>query len=263
MADNLPQSSQSGQVMAIPDSKVALDQHFARALSAKPPSPPCDCYIQPMEPFGESAQQIQRYHHSRNRVNALKRHIPVFPSDASLLLPKRPRFSFPQALPPCHQYVVPAPYYRAVPNMMIPLTPITPNSCMVGPMTPISPPSFHQRPIQGWYPTEHRPPHMRPPSKGGFVYPEFSQFLFHPEVDSFKDIPLLPGESNSDEEQDTVVLQPLTEQSGESWVNLAAGDTYENAPYVSPTTSRAASVMDDLRMTDQQLDDILELKGEI
>ena len=35
------------------------------------------------------------------------------------------------------------------------------------------------------------------PNKSRIIYPEFVNFLVHPEVDSFKDLPKLPGQSDS------------------------------------------------------------------
>ena len=35
------------------------------------------------------------------------------------------------------------------------------------------------------------------PNKARIIYPEFAKFLVHPEVDSFKDLPKLPGQSDS------------------------------------------------------------------
>lgn len=259
MADN------SAEVMAVSDPKVALDQHFARALSTKPSPPPCDCYIKPMEPFGEPAygnQQFQRYYHSRNRVNILKRRTPVFPADST---PLKQKFFFPHpcASPSSQQYVVPAsPFYHNVPNnvMVPPMTPMTPNSCMVAPGPP--PP----QPMQGWYPNtpeyHPQPPQALPHHRGGLVYPEFSQFLFHPEVDAFKDIPRVPGESVGDGEvnQSPVVMGPLTEQRGQTWANVPEREMFGNVSYVSPPSVQAAAVMDDLHLTDQELDGILELQ---
>ena len=103
------------------------------------------------------------------------------------------------------------------------------------------------------------------------MYPELSQFLFHPEVDAFKDIPRVPGDSISEDEipQDPAAMeQPLLEQCTETWSNNGAGrDVYGHVPHVPyevpPPSAQAAAVMEDLRLTDQELDGILELQEEI
>ena len=43
-------------------------------------------------------------------------------------------------------------------------------------------------------------------SRGMIIHPEFASFLVHPEVDSFRDIPKLPGQSDT-----TAPLHPITE----------------------------------------------------
>lgn len=357
MAENL---ARPGEVAITSDSQVALDQHFARALSSKPSSPQRDRYTKPMEPFagdpahgsqgqrdpahgnqgqrdpahgsqgqrerhakpmepfaGDPAHgtQVQRYYHARNRVNVLKRRTPVFYSDSMpSLLPKRQRFCFPNPRGPSpQQYAIPHPnYYPTIPNnvMVPPMTPLSPNmmapmgamgpmgpmippmspgnwpplnpnGCIVppqmGPMMPqvnpnscmMTPPPF-QPSGPGWYPNlpEHHPaPRMKNNNGGGYVYPEFSQFLFHPEVDSFKDIPRLPGETVGSEELVQDVFPHFNEQWGEPLPTTSTSDTtkdiFAHVSLMSPPSSQAAAVMDSLRMTDQELDGILELKGEI
>ncbi len=100
------------------------------------------------------------------------------------------------------------------------------------------------------------------------MHPEFSQTLFHPEVDAFKDIPRLPGESfaNEEEEEDPTALQPPgVEQCSEAWSSVTTYDHMTYTPdHMTYTPSPSGQAMiDDLRMTDQELDGILELKGEI
>lgn len=100
------------------------------------------------------------------------------------------------------------------------------------------------------------------------MYPEFSQFLFHPEVDAFKDIPRLLGETIGNEEVVPEQCPSFTEQWGEPWPATTSTQTNKevigHASYMtSPPSSQAAAVVDSLRLTDQELDGILELKGEI
>lgn len=278
--------------MTTSDSRVALDQHFARALSSRSSSsPPHDTgYPKSMEPFG-SGSQAQRYCGNRSRVNVLKRRTPTCPDLVPALLPKRQRFGFPQppTFPSSQQYAMTPPGYYTNSGMVPPMVPVSPNSCMMPAVSPngymvpltspvpphmtlnscmvpptMTPPPFLQHPGPGWYsnPPEHHPT-PRCGTGGGIVYPEFAQYLFHPEVDSFKDIPRLPGETFGNEEafpddRNPMLLPHFTEKWGEP-VNTQTS----KESFMSPPSSKAAAVVDRIRMTDEEMDGILELKGEI
>ena len=100
--------------------------------------------------------------------------------------------------------------------------------------------------------------------------------MFHPDVDSFKDIPRLPGDNYS--EADLIPL-PATDWCVEppTWPTpplegapAAEGARYPPPPHIEarvgsahPPPKNIQHVFDDLKMTEQELDNILVLKGEI
>ena len=79
-------------------------------------------------------------------------------------------------------------------------------------------------------------------------------------MDSFKDIPRLPGERA---ERDVSVLEWYDVEEW-TWVYIPElnADPARPSPNTSSPIARPSPI-DDLHLTDQELDGILELKGEI
>jgi hypothetical protein len=106
-----------------------------------------------------------------------------------------------------------------------------------------------------------------PHHRGGFVYPELSRFLFHPEVDPFKDIPRVPGETVDTKEIN--VFPPGKEDIPVPgmWGNGGTGrDIFAYVACMSPpsaASAHAAALLDTIRLTDEELDGILELQEEM
>ncbi len=62
---------------------------------------------------------------------------------------------------------------------------------------PSAQPPTHELPLSFGGPLSPATPPPLPPGRGRIVYPEFVNFLVHPEVDPYKDLPKLPGQTDS------------------------------------------------------------------
>lgn len=251
------------------NSIVAVDQHFARALSSKPASPvdsPSDT-IKAFRECGYVDFHPNSYRHkNRFHLAGYKRHYAWSQVDHHVPM-KRPRFAMP--LPP-----PPPPYMM---QAHFPTGPLY-GGCMIAqPPAPCMLPAY---PGPGWFPNfmDCHPP-MQPPAiqhpvhypvrkqKPPLIFPEFSNSIVQPEVESFSDVPRLPGEScscaNMDEHVTPIELFPEP-----IWMDTSSSPGVPQAPPPPPlpvavSSTQLQALMDDLRMTDQELDSILELSGEI
>ena len=80
-------------------------------------------------------------------------------------------------------------------------------------------------------------------SRGLIIHPEFVSFLVHPEVESFRDIPKLPGQSDT-----TVPLHPITEgwRSPPTSPQISTNNCTSPSSPLSNTTTCTGKALDNL-----------------
>lgn len=236
------------------DSSVAskVDQHFARALFSsnntpspvpvlKTPSLPSFPPAATTIPTPTATATVAAYNMTNSQQAPSKVpqiHHQIYPT---------PKYQSSYPAIPQHQ----PPSYSAIPQYQPPSYPAVP-SYPVPVIAPAASPAFPP-PAQAW---PHLPPRAK--DKGLIVLPQFSNYLMHPEVDLFSDIPRLPGENLTDEENFESYSNHLESEDGETWLWPAVGLLNHHQP-----PALAQSVVDELKLTDQELDNILELKGEL
>ena len=93
-------------------------------------------------------------------------------------------------------------------------------------------------PLQAPHPTV-------PGEKGKIVHPEFVNFLVHPDVDPYKDLPKLPGQSDGP--------SPYNDYNYNIYLGWSSGSIQP------PETQDVLQSMPEYTLTDKDLQEILEL----
>lgn len=265
------------------NSKVAVDQHFARALShtsasppplplpAPPPAPPparpsLNCCTEasgfPSHHLSADCQSCGASYAGSSSCSAChestdwgcysgKRRSSWFQQDHGEGPPPSKKQRYPPPPPP-------PPLSHPYSGVQVPPFAVPPQGCMVA---PIATPSVYHH---AWYQTSLEPFPVAARHLPREPFPEYSgHFLYHPEVDSFRDVPRLPGEICCMRKRNDDIAH-----TGPAWNGatvLRHSHSYDHL-LSSPdpdVSKQLLSVIDDIRMTDQELDSILELQGEI
>lgn len=113
-----------------------------------------------------------------------------------------------------------------------------------------------------------RPPCLTKKEKTSLVFPEFTNNVVQPEVNSFADAPKLPGEQCKCPGPSGSHATPTERIPELFWFDKSSliGGLQElppPPPPVSMSSTKLQALMNELRMSDEDMDTILELTGEI